>query len=256
MDDNSPTRCALVVGGKYHDMDFARLEILKYLAEDEKIRTKVYNDYDDISAILSADFIVTYTCDVMPSPPHQRALREWLVGGGRWLALHGTNSVLKFTEEGRVAAPDTDPYFMEILGTSFAAHPPIEAYQVHPTEAGRRHPLTADIDAFETIDELYLSRTRAEIDTLLAARFCGKTERFVDDDWPEADYPVLYIRQLERGAVLYLTLGHCRGHYDLRPIVDYYPVVERGSWHLPVYGTLVRRGIEWAKAGKPSSAGI
>ena len=32
----------LVAGGKYHDIDFARLELLKLLAEDERIRTRVY----------------------------------------------------------------------------------------------------------------------------------------------------------------------------------------------------------------------
>ena len=57
----------LVAGGKYHDIDFARLEILKLLAEDERIRTKVGQDYKDIDAITASDFIITYTCDVVPS---------------------------------------------------------------------------------------------------------------------------------------------------------------------------------------------
>ena len=47
--------------------------------------------------------------------------------------------------------------------------------------------------------------------------------------------------------MLYLTLGHCRGHYDMQPLMDFYPVVEKGSWALPVYYDLVGRGIGWAK---------
>ena len=32
----------LVAGGKYHDIDFARLELLKLLSEDERIRTRAW----------------------------------------------------------------------------------------------------------------------------------------------------------------------------------------------------------------------
>ena len=48
-------------------MDFARLEILKLLAEDPTVRTRVFKDCENIAAIEAADLIITYTCDVMPS---------------------------------------------------------------------------------------------------------------------------------------------------------------------------------------------
>ena len=41
----------LVVGGKYHDFDFARLELLKLLAEHDVIRVKVANDYSDVDGM-------------------------------------------------------------------------------------------------------------------------------------------------------------------------------------------------------------
>ncbi len=50
---------------------------------------------------------------------------------------------------------------------------------------------------------------------------------------------------LEKGEVLYLNLGHCRGHYDMQPLMDYYPNVERGSWDRPQYYELLRRGIRY-----------
>ena len=32
--------CVLVAGGRFHDIDFARLELLKLLAEDERVRVR------------------------------------------------------------------------------------------------------------------------------------------------------------------------------------------------------------------------
>jgi type 1 glutamine amidotransferase len=242
-----PIRCALIVGGKYHDMDFARIELLKLLAEDGRVLVDLHPDYARIDQILAADFLITYTCDVVPDLDGQEKLRRWVGAGGRWYALHGTNSVLRFIEDGRVDTPDLAPHFMETLGTSFASHPPIESYRVYPTEAGQNHPLTHDIDAFDTIDEQYLSVVTAPIDTLLATRFAGTTDRFVKGEWTDAEHPVLYLRRIGSGAILYLTLGHCRNHYNLRPMVAFYPKIERCSWELPIFYELLRRGIAWAK---------
>ena len=36
--------CVLIAGGKYHDIDFARLELLKLLAEDSRVRVRVFED--------------------------------------------------------------------------------------------------------------------------------------------------------------------------------------------------------------------
>ena len=57
----------------------------------------------------------------------------------------------------------------------------------------------------------------------------------------------MYLRPLGAGAVLYNTLGHCRGHYDMVPVVDYYPTIERGSWDQPAYAELLRRSLRWAR---------
>ena len=45
--------CVLVCGGVWHDMDFARLELLKLLAEDQRVRTRVFEDYENTAAIAS-----------------------------------------------------------------------------------------------------------------------------------------------------------------------------------------------------------
>lgn len=237
--------CVLVAGGKWHDIDFARVELLKLLGEDERVRVRVFEDYSDLDAIAAADFLVSYTCDVVPTPAQQQALRAYVEAGGRWLALHGTNSILRFLDDGRIDAPDEAPLLMDTLGTTFRAHPPIGPYLVERTQLD--HKLVEGIAAFEVTDELYLSETVAPIDVLLDTSFEGDAGRFVYNKWEQQRHPVLYVRRLEQGAVLYLTLGHCRGHYDLQPMVDFYPRVERGAWDLPVYYELLRRALCWAR---------
>ncbi len=243
--NKAPIRCVLIAGGKYHDIDFARLELLKLLAEDDRVRVRVFEDYSNREAISSADFIVSYTCDVTPRLDEQEMLRAFVAGGGRWYALHGTNSILRFLKSGQVDSPDWAPHFMETLGSMFIAHPPIAPYRV--TVADPTHPLVHGVAPFETTDELYLLRTYGELQVLLDTAFEGEAEGFVERKWDRAKHPVFYIKTIGKGGVLYLTLGHCRGHYDMQPLMAWYPQVERCAWGLPVYYELLRRGIAWAK---------
>ncbi|MEL6950058.1 MAG: ThuA domain-containing protein [Pseudomonadota bacterium] len=256
MNDPSKKRidAVFVVGGAWHDFDFARLEILKLLAEDERIRARVFEDYDSARVALEdADFLITYTCNVLASVETQEALRAFVVGGKRWYALHGTNSVLRFlSPEGGdygdllVDAPRWAPLLMETLGSQFVAHPPIAPYRVNVVQP--EHPMLEGVTPFDTSDELYLLETYGELDVLLDCEFEGEATGFVEKDWQKARHPVMYFKPHGEGAVLYLTLGHCRGHYDMPGVADYYPEIERCAWELPVFYTLLRRGIDWAKA--------
>lgn len=233
-----------VAAGKYHDIDFARLEVLKLLAEHPEIRTTVACDYGDTDQIAACRFLISYTCDLMPSPDEVAAIREWLEGGGKWLALHGTNSILVFTESGLVDAPDDRPDLMELLGTQFKAHPPIGPFKVEVVN--RDHELTRGIDDFEVIDELYLSHTTAPIDILMQTRFEGEATGFVDGTWDPTVVPIVYTRAVGEGMISYNALGHCRGHYDLPGMVDFYPNPEKCAWNYAVYYDLLRRGLAWA----------
>lgn len=243
----------LVASGKYHDIDYARLELLKVLANDDRVRVRVFEDYSNLEAIRAADFLVTYTCDVIPRLDEQEALRAWLENGGRWYALHGTNSILRFLANGQVDSPRWAPHFMETLGSMFIAHPPIAPYTV--TVADHDHPLVQGIEPFQADDELYLSETYGELHVLLDTEFEGEATGFVEHAWPKARHPVFYLHPVGKGEVLYLTLGHCRGHYDMRPMIEFYPVPEKGSWALPVFYELLGRGLEWVKTPTRGSVG-
>ena len=243
---NRRINVVLVAGGKYHDIDHARLEILKLLAEDERLRVRVFEDYSNLAAIERADFLITYTCDVTPSLVEQEALRAFVERGGRWYALHGTNSILRFLENGLVDSPRWAPHFMGTLGSMFIAHPPIAPYRVTVADPG--HELVRGVEPFEATDELYLSEYYGPLHVLLETEFEGEATGFVEAEWKKAKHPVFYLHPIGKGAVLYLTLGHCRGHYDMQPLMDFYPVKERGAWDLPVFYDLLRRGIAWASA--------
>ena len=254
MTDTLNTRIdvVLICGGEWHDIDFARSELLKLLAEDERIRTRVFENYDNAHAALSdAEIHVTFTSNVVASLETQQVLRTFVEQGGRWFALHGTNSFVRFlSPEGAdygsllVDAPRWAPLMMETLGSQFIAHPPIGPYKV---EVGQPdHPLVTDIEPFETTDELYLLETHGDLEVLLYTEFEGEAPGFVEDKWPKQKHPILYLQTVGEGKILYFTLGHCRGHYDMVGITDYYPEVERCSWELPVFYKILRRGIAWA----------
>lgn len=239
----------LVAGGMYHDVDFARRELLALLAEHEEFRVRVQPDYEDANAIAAGSILVSYTCNVRPSEAAQTTIRTWVEGGGRWIALHGTNAALDVGTPNGVDSPRVFPLWADTLGSQFVAHPPIAPYLVEVTSADQW--LVAGVEPFETDDELYLSEyaDRDALLPLLHTTWSGTARGFVEHDWTERpdQHLVMYIRELGAGAVLYNTLGHCRGHYDMAPLVPYYPKIERGSWEQPAYFELLRRSLRWAR---------
>lgn len=246
----------LVTGGWWHDFDFARLELLKLLGEDDHVRVQVAQNYDDIAAISACDFLVSYTCNVRPSTDVQQALQAWVAGGGRWFALHGTNSAIDppvgGLGKGSFETPRAFPVFAETLGSQFLSHPPIEPYEVTISPGSESDPLVSGIEPFDADDELYLCEYHGDIEPLLETHWHGNTgPGFAEADWPNDDARlVMYRRPLGEGCVLYFTLGHCRSHYDMiAPPFNgmYWPTIERGAWELDAFYELLRRGIVWAK---------
>ena len=90
---------------------------------------------------------------------------------------------------------------------------------------------------------------RDALHALLHTTWQGDAKGFVEADWTNCDptHLVMYLRDLGQGSILYNTLGHCRGHYDMAPVLDYYPRIERCSWEKPAYYELLRRSLRWAR---------
>ncbi|MEM9612533.1 MAG: ThuA domain-containing protein [Actinomycetota bacterium] len=240
----------LVAGGKYHDIDYARSRLLDLLAEHPQVRMTVSTDYEAIDTVTGGSFLVSYTCDTRPSEEAQTAVADWVAGGGRWLALHGTNSALDLGGPNGVESPRCFPRWAALVGSQFVAHPPIHAYPVEVTDSS--HWLVEGIETFETDDELYVMEypDEAALVPLLHTMWEGEATGFAESDWSDPDGPtrhlVQYLRSYGEGEVLYNSLGHVRGHWDMAPLVDYYPRIERGAWDKDAYIELLRRGIRWA----------
>jgi type 1 glutamine amidotransferase len=236
----------LVAGGRNHDFDFVRRELLKRTVENPAVHTTVRSDFSDIDALTSADFLVSYTCDVRPTATEQQALRSFVAEGGRWLALHATNALADLNVDGVATATTGWSSFFELLGTKFIAHPAIRQFDVRAPQ-GVSHPLLADIRNFRTTDEIYLVERTADIDVLLETTYVGPTTGVPahwDDETPQ---PVLYIRRLGRGSIVYLTLGHASERKDIQPTVDDdLGAVERCSWEVPEFSEILERAFEWA----------
>ncbi|MEZ5599021.1 MAG: ThuA domain-containing protein [Pseudomonadales bacterium] len=218
---------------------------MKLLAENEDIHTRVADSFRDIDAINTSRLLITYTCDLQPTPEEQQGLARFLENGGRWFALHATNALLEFVAGGKVDTPDRAPDYMKLLGSRFIAHPANQAFRVRVTDIA--HPLTAAIEDFDVEDEEpYYCEALGEQTVLLEATYSARSEGYVRADYgtDRENHPQMYLNPWGDGQVLYLSLGHCAGKHDMKPLVDIFPVV-RGSWNSPVYYELLRRGIRW-----------
>ena len=138
-----PTKAHLVANARYHDTDYARLRLLELLAEDQDIRTTVASTFGETETLAQSDVLLTYTCDLRPSPDEERSLHDFVAGGGRWIALHATNALLDFGPDGVRCSREYDT-FMETMGSRFVAHPMIEPYEVRVSDP--THPLVAGIE--------------------------------------------------------------------------------------------------------------
>lgn len=249
---DSPVSAVLVCGGRWHDFDYARLQILSELARHERVRTRVFEDYRCPDALHTADVLVTYTCDIRPTPAQQQTLADFVARGGRWLALHATNSAID------PPAPEGPRMFRTprvlgaaatVLGSQFLGHPKIASYQVEVTDPD--HPLVAGVPSFEVSDELYVSELHGPIEVLLHTRFSGDCPGFEEGHgYGDERRPVLYLRRYGSGEVCYCTLGHCRGRFDVRDLgVEDTGRVDRGSWATPEFRTVLSRCVDRVIAG-------
>lgn len=244
----------LVCGGRWHDFDYARLRLLGLLDEHPRVRTRVFEDYATADALDRADLLITYTCAQRPSPDQQQRLVDFVAGGGRWLALHGTNAAIEPPAQGgpRIfRTPRALGPLPQVLGSQFLGHPPIEPYVVEVTRPD--HPLVVGVSPFEVTDELYVSELHPPLDVLLHARYTGPCRGFEEGETTDdAPRPVLYLKQTGAGTVCYFTLGHCRGRYDVQDIgVDDLGRTDRGSWVIPEFLTVLNRCLSWALYDDP-----
>ena len=242
----------LVAGGRWHDVDYARSELLTLLAGHDVVRTRVEDDYGRIGLLEGTGAVlITWTCDVRPTPQQAEALADFVHRGGRWLALHGSASAIDAPppDGPRVfTTPRVLGVVAEVLGSQFLGHPEIAPYRVEVSAPD--HPLVAGIAPFSTTDELYVSEVHEPIEVILSAPYAGSCRGFAEGQDVDGDWPVLHLKHTGAGTACVLTLGHCRGRFDLQDQgVDDLVVLDRVAWDSPEYRTLLRRTVAWAVHG-------
>jgi hypothetical protein len=227
-----PLLANLVCGSpqRNHDFDFARRALLDALYAAGDIRTDVFNNYDVGEALKAGDLLVSYTSRVPVGDEQCAVIKRYLERGGRWFAIHASNSVLD------------NPHLPGIVGSRFLAHPPYTRFKV--SVAAQNDPLLDGISPeFDVEDEIYVIEPHADFEVLLSTRWGGEAMR---QTFPEEVRPLMYRRNLGEGGVLYLALGHCNRPFDKpRPDMPDSPD-RRGPWSMPVFQELITRGIAWA----------
>ncbi len=271
MNQPAPIRVHVITGGfppgsaAGHDMDYARLRLLQLLQENPQVLATVANDFTDLSRWLSdSRLLITYVAGPHPNEEQNQYIRQWLEAGGRWLALHGTSGGRAVpVGEQRNVRKMVKASHHATLGSFFLNHPPLRKFQVRVTDQGHR--LTKGVPAsFEVTDELYLIELQepATCHVLLTTELAKDPSPpgfgFVYDKdtslQPDGKTRVLgYIREVGRGGVVYLALGHCHSRKNnVQPFVDasvdstgHTPQLFRGAWETDPFVQLLRNGISW-----------
>ncbi|HUN57810.1 MAG TPA: ThuA domain-containing protein [Candidatus Binataceae bacterium] len=249
-----------------HDMNYACLRLLTLLQEQPHAFTTLANDYTDLARWLpDAQLLITYVAGPFPDDTQNNLLRDWLNAGGRWLALHGTSGGRAERLENQRRRMVKGAYH-DTLGSFFLNHPPLSRFRVDV--ADRAHPITAGLtSSFEVADELYL----IELQHPLSTRILLTTE-LPRDPSPDGfgfvynhDTSLMadgktrvlgYTREVGKGAVTYLALGHChRPGNNVQPFVDSSldpsgatPPTFRGSWESPAFDRLLHNSLAWGVA--------
>jgi uncharacterized protein len=266
------TRAHLIAGGfppgtaAGHDMNYARLRLLGILEQNPAIYTTVSNDYGDLARWLpETRMLITYVAGPYPDDEQNERIRSWLDAGGRWLALHGTSGG-KANRVGEQRRKMVKGAYHDTLGSFFLNHPPVRKFHVQIADPS--DPITSGLpESFETSDELYLIElqhaedTKTLLTTELARDPSPPGFGFVYDKdtsvLPDGKTRVLaYSRQIGKGAVTYIALGHCHNPTNnVQPFVDASvdstgktPLTFRGSWELPQFDRLLRNAIDRSTA--------
>ena len=98
--------------------------------------------------------LITYVAGPYPDTAQTSAIREWLEGGGHWLALHGTSGGRAERVEGSRSRRTVKSEHHALLGGFFLTHPPICEFRVEVKAADS--PLTRGLGkSFVVEDEPY-----------------------------------------------------------------------------------------------------
>ncbi len=265
MSEKSSGRAHLVAGGfppgssAGHDHDHARLRLLGLLAEQD-VPASVANDFSDIEKWLPvSQLLITYVAGPYPDAAQSHTIQHWLEAGGHWLGLHGTSGGRAERVEGFRQRRTVKTEHHAVLGSYFLTHPPICRIRVDVRDTD--HPLTRGLGtSFEVDDEPYFIELQHPDSTriLLSADYgpnavspsIGTLYASDTSLQPDGRTRVLgYTREVGRGDVTYLALGHCHNPASRAGRAgdpsDTTPPTFRGAWDSDAFISVLRNAIAW-----------
>lgn len=267
MSPNGPSRAHVITGGfppgslAGHDMDYARLRLLKLLKEQGLLST-VGNDFTDVQKWLPlSKLMITYVAGPFLNDEQNEFVRRWLADGGRWLGLHGSSGGkakrVEWSENRRMVKTSHH----DTLGGFFISHPPMRKFRVDIADGS--DVLTKDLpESFEVTDEPYMVEIQHPSDTqILLTSELGPDKSGYGFDYeedtalqPDGKTRVLgFTRKMGKGGVTYIALGHCHSPASKSQLaVDHnvniggdVPLTFRVPWETDAYVQLLRNAIEW-----------
>jgi uncharacterized protein len=268
-----PGRAHVIAGGfppgsdAGHDHDYARLRLLEILQEQE-VPASVSNDFHDVEKWLPVSrLLITYVAGPYPDAAQSVAIRRWLEEGGRWLGLHGTSGGRAVRVEGSRHRRFLKLDHHEVLGGYFLTHPPIRKIRVDVGVAPDS--LTNGLPpSFEVADEPYFVEIQDPASTrvLLTADYGPDAVSGAIGTIYESDTSLLadgktralgYVRDMGKGAVTYIALGHCHNPTNnVQQSVDRSvdpegatPLTFRDPWETAPFQTLLRNAVGWGMNG-------
>lgn len=184
----------LLLGGNWHDFDGFAETLRSYFAPEEAAITATY-DADTLLTLAAdgVDLVVLYTC-LGGSNQHgriaadrrsdqDRALSDWVEGGGKLLAVHAS-----------AAMNEDNADLRRLLGGRFLHHPPQFDFTVTPLS--REHPTSAGIGAFSIHDEFYFTTYDETVQIHTVAFDRGIA------------HPMSWTKAAGAGRVAYVAPGH------------------------------------------------
>ena len=201
------------------------------------IRTDTFNNYDDGAAIEGGDLLVSYTSQVPVADEACAAIRRFLEHGGRWFAIHASNSVRdNQLPAGHPRQPLHYPSAVHALSR--------RGDRPERPAAGRHQPRRSRSTTRCTSSSKPTTTSRSCCIRTGAARPCAARST-------QRRRPLMYRRRVGEAACCTWRWATATGPFD-KPTPDSPDRPDlRGPWALPVYQELIRRGVDWAAARRP-----
>jgi len=206
----SQIKTLLFSGGQIHDWQSVGGVVEKQLnAAGSYDLTRVNEDLDALVApnLDPYDLLVFYYTVGAITDAQKNGLLNWVASGKGYVGIHSAADSFRGC-----------PEYRAMVGGHFITHPAYREYQVSVVDP--EHPITKDMEEFNTTDEMYVTDFDPRNEVLLSSLWEGRAN------------PVAWTKDWGEGRVFYLALGHDG------------PAAEQDK-----FPGLLDRGCQWA-AGK------